>query len=213
MTLFLVLLLAIVWGAVFVPAYFRSRKDLSPIASVGRFRRGMRALGGSYAAASGRWVVMPPAPRQTRLDASLHRRRRVFVSLLLSAAATLIFGVLPGLHPLLWWHLAFDAALCGFVVYLVKKKGSQDVLATDDWDVVPNAITTNHEGTYDDVIDEPVIETVISIPEPVEAVAMASATPAPSMEKATMSLVPGNVEEPEPQHEDVQLPLLKVGQL
>lgn len=74
MTLLLIVLLVLLWGAVIVPALLRVRQ--SPASSVGAFRKNMQALGarsstrplrrpsGAGAGAAGRWILGPP-PRQS----------------------------------------------------------------------------------------------------------------------------------------------------
>jgi hypothetical protein len=73
-TLLLIVLLVLLWGAVIVPALLRVRQ--SPASSVGAFRKNMQALGarsstrplrrpsGASAGTAGRWILGPP-PRQS----------------------------------------------------------------------------------------------------------------------------------------------------
>jgi hypothetical protein len=73
-TLVLIVLLVLLWGAVIVPTLLRVRQ--SPASSVGAFRKNMQALGarsstrplrrpsGAGAGAAGRWILVPP-PRQS----------------------------------------------------------------------------------------------------------------------------------------------------
>ena len=68
MTLLLIVLLVLLWGAVIVPTLLRVRQ--SPSYSVGAFRRNMQALGSrsagrpsrrsSGSGAAGRWILGPP---------------------------------------------------------------------------------------------------------------------------------------------------------
>lgn len=127
MTLLLVLLLAVLWGAVFIPALVRDRMDSSPMASVGTFRKGMRALSQSPPAGStrgGRWVLMPKTPDELQAPRkrTKRRRRRLFTALVLSAAVTLLLGILPPLREALTIHAAVDLILIGYVLYLVQAK-------------------------------------------------------------------------------------------
>ena len=72
MTLVLIVLLVLLWGAVIVPTLLRVRQ--SPSSSVGAFRRNMQALGSrsagrplrrsSGSGTAGRWILGPP-PRQS----------------------------------------------------------------------------------------------------------------------------------------------------
>jgi hypothetical protein len=73
-TLVLIVLLVLLWGAVIVPTILRVRQ--SPASSVGAFRKNMQALGarsatrplrrpsGGGAGTAGRWILGPP-PRQS----------------------------------------------------------------------------------------------------------------------------------------------------
>lgn len=125
MTLLVFFLLAVLWGAVFIPAIVRARLDSSPIATVGMFRRGMRALGTSERAFSdGRWVLVPPTPEQVvrSRKRALARHRQVLSRLLLAAATTLLLGILPGLHVLLKAHVVIDLLGAAYVVFLLKTR-------------------------------------------------------------------------------------------
>jgi hypothetical protein len=129
-TLLLVLLLAVLWGAVFIPALVRDRMDSSPMASVGTFRRGMRALsesppdGRARSARGGRWILMPKTPDELKAPRKRmkRRRRRLFTALVLSAGLTLTLGLIPPLRELLKVHAAVDLILIGYVMYLVQAK-------------------------------------------------------------------------------------------
>ena len=125
MTLLVFFLLAVLWGAVFIPAIVRAHLDSSPIATVGMFRRGMRALGTSERAFSGgRWVMVPPTQEQVVASRrrSLARHRQVLSWLILAAAMTLFLGVLPGLHVLLKAHVMIDGLAVAHVLFLVKTR-------------------------------------------------------------------------------------------
>lgn len=112
------------WGAVFVPAILRARRDTSPIASVGTFRRGMRALGGRTSSSAGRWILVPPKAEdiERTKELTLARRRKVFTALAGAAIATLLLGMFPALRGLLKLHLAVDLILAGYVVLLLQMK-------------------------------------------------------------------------------------------
>ncbi len=128
LTLLLVSLLTVLWGAVFVPALFRARKHTSPFASVGSFQKGMNALGASQGVSSGRWIVMPPRPQDevvTRRRA-IERRRRIFMTLLLACALTLVASLFPAARFLIWVQVMLDVALLAFVVALIQIKRSAE---------------------------------------------------------------------------------------
>jgi hypothetical protein len=125
MTLLVFCLLAVLWGAVFIPAIVRARLDSSPIATVGMFRRGMSALGASERTFSdGRWVLVPPTPEQIfeSRKRSLARHRQFLSWLFLGAVVTLAIGLLPGLHILLKAHLVIDLFVVAHLVFLVKTR-------------------------------------------------------------------------------------------
>jgi len=119
-------LLAVLWGAVFIPAIVRARLDSSPIATVGMFRRGMNALSasGPRVFSGGRWVLVPPTAEQLVLarKQALARHRQYLAWLLLAAGTTLLLGLLPGLHVLLGVHVALDVAFLAYLVFLVQTK-------------------------------------------------------------------------------------------
>ena len=125
MTLLLVIVLALLWGAVFLPALLRAKQQTSPIVTIGRFRRGMRALGGSpLSGKGGRWIVVPEL-KQTEADRhrALARKRRTFLFLLASAAITLIFAFIYGSKAVAV-HVVADLLLAGYVTYLVRTRTS-----------------------------------------------------------------------------------------
>lgn len=121
LTLLLVVMLAGLWGAVFVPALLRARQTTSPIVSVSSFRHGMRVLGQR---SSGRWIVQPTTSEDLEMvrTNTILRRRRLFTFLLGCAAMTLLVGLLPGARWILNLHLLFDLTLAGYVAFLVKNK-------------------------------------------------------------------------------------------
>lgn len=126
LTSLVILLLVVLWGAVFLPAILRARQDTSPIATVGSFRRGMRALSGGRTT-SGRWVLVPKTPRDAfeKNQRAVLQRRRVFEGLVVASAATLLLGLFPILRFLLVLHLIVDVVLASFVLLLRRLKGSK----------------------------------------------------------------------------------------
>ena len=69
----------------------------------------------------GRWVMvpkdLPQAPRRRR-NRIIRKRRQNFLRLIVLAVGTLIIGLIPGLHILLYAHLITDLALAGYVLQL-----------------------------------------------------------------------------------------------
>lgn len=135
LTALLIVLLIVLWGAVFLPAILRARQETSPTASVGTFRRGMSALGSGGSA--GRWIVMPPRPvdPEARRRQVMARRRQLFMALLVAAGTTLVLGILPELRWMLYAHLVVDLLLSVYVVFLLRVKqsgSSQDEVEEED---------------------------------------------------------------------------------
>lgn len=127
LTPLLVVLLLVLWGAVFVPSILRAREKTSPIVSVGMFRRRMRVLSGRPPA-SGRWVLMPATPQELEAPRrrSIRRRRQIFTGLVFLAVATLLLGLLPGLRVFLRVHLTTDVLLATYVAFLIWVKERSD---------------------------------------------------------------------------------------
>jgi hypothetical protein len=116
-------MLALLWGAVFLPALLRAKQQTSPIVTIGRFRRGMRALGGSpLSGKGGRWIVVPEV-KQTEDDRRkwVARKRRTFIFLVMAAGITLIFALIPGFKAIAV-HVVADLLLAGYVIYLVRTR-------------------------------------------------------------------------------------------
>lgn len=139
MTLLLVVLLVLLWGAVIVPTLLRARQTSE--SSVGSFRKHMHALGRRSTGRSftrrtpggrtmainpGRWIIAPPPgpgsrPTET-WEPTVAQRRLVFIVLLSAAAGSLLLGFIPGLGLLLKVHVGIDAVLAGYVVFLLRTK-------------------------------------------------------------------------------------------
>ena len=69
----------------------------------------------------GRWVMIPKdipqAPRRRR-NRIIRKRRQNFLRLIVLAVGTLVIGLIPGLHVLLYAHLITDLTLAGYVLQL-----------------------------------------------------------------------------------------------
>ena len=146
MTLVLIVLIVLLWGAVIVPTLLRARE--SPASSVGSFRKTLKALEErserrrssvtrSGIVSPGSWIIGPApssgfggagarrrGPREAAPVAgpSTDQRRQVFVGLLAAAALTLVAGFFPGLHILLMVHVGIDVLLVVYVGYLLRTK-------------------------------------------------------------------------------------------
>ena len=76
----------------------------------------------------GRWVMVPkdlPNAPKRRRERILLRRRRAFERLLVAAVGTLILGLIPHLHLLLYLNLALDLAVVGYVAQLRRWRGRE----------------------------------------------------------------------------------------
>lgn len=123
----LVVLLIVLWVAVFLPSRLRARFESSPISSVGTFRRGMRALSsGDITSRQGRWVVMPRSREDeiTLRQRMRERQRRILVVLIWTAIGTGLIGILPWSRNVLWFHAVVDVLLAAYVGVLLWLKNS-----------------------------------------------------------------------------------------
>lgn len=128
--LVVIVLLVLAWAVVLGPAFLRPRFEASPEAGIRNFERTLGILASTRHGQQvpGRWVMvpkdLPQAPRRRR-NRVIRRRRQTFTRLLGAAAVTLILGLFPGLHALLWAHVAVDAAVIGYVVYLRRLRARE----------------------------------------------------------------------------------------
>lgn len=116
-------MLLIAWAAVLAPSLLGRR--------AGDERDGFNETMGSLAAtarpetSSGRFVMVPKGPRphaNSRRELVLARRRATFERLLVTAAATFLIALIPGLRAFFFAHLAALAALVGYAVWLKGEK-------------------------------------------------------------------------------------------
>jgi hypothetical protein len=125
------LFLGAAWLLLLWPAAVRARRN-TPLSTATRFRRRMSLIA-PKAPHPGRWVVIPSSSGawRRRTLGSLRRRKQVFVALLLAAPLTALAGLLWGGH--LWAvHICADAALGGYVTFLLhsKRRHAAEVKAT-----------------------------------------------------------------------------------
>lgn len=127
LNLLLVVLLALLWGGVFIPSLLRARQDASPFSSVRSFRTGMLALSRKARFGDGgRWILMPPPNDEGRVRLSaMERRRRVLGVLISAAGASLILALLPALRFMLLFHAAVDLLLAAYVALLLQMKAQR----------------------------------------------------------------------------------------
>jgi peptidoglycan/LPS O-acetylase OafA/YrhL len=98
-----------IWAAFLLPSFFESRRK-TPISTTRNFAKST-ALLASVSSAAGQVTV---ARRRT-----LDRRRRLLIALVLGAAISLAVAVVQGSTTWLFVTLAFDAAIAGYIGYLV----------------------------------------------------------------------------------------------
>ena len=117
----MILLLALAWAVVLVPSLLKPRFESSPIDGVRNFERSMGILASARTGRTqipGRWVMvpkdMPQAPKRRR-NLVIQRRRRNFYRLIIVLFASLLLGVIPGLHYFLWVNIAADLGLAAYV--------------------------------------------------------------------------------------------------
>ncbi|MCA1840806.1 MAG: hypothetical protein ABR507_00890 [Actinomycetota bacterium] len=154
MTFLLVFVLALLWGAVFLPALLRAKQQTSPLVTIGRFRRGMRALGSNpLSGGGGRWIVVPEAgqPADARNEDSRNRmvalKRRLFIFLLATSAVTAVFALLSG-SIAIGLNIVADLLLAGYVVFLVRTRtptAPQKGAGYDNADLVTDDYGTEQE--------------------------------------------------------------------
>ena len=61
----------------------------------------------------------------------MQRRKRLFESLVVVCAVTLVAGLIPSLRVMLWLNLVGDLMLAGFVYFLLNDRKSRSAPATD----------------------------------------------------------------------------------
>jgi hypothetical protein len=139
------LVLAGIWASVIIVPLVRARAEKTPADSIGTFRRQLSVLehaGPSLVAPANRLRVprpalvspFPPSTRQVPLGfvvppvvrrrRAQRRRRDIFFALLAGTAGSLLLGLLPGLHVMLFVNLVFDLAFAGYVALLVRMRNA-----------------------------------------------------------------------------------------
>jgi hypothetical protein len=136
LTIVVLLVLAAIWGAVIIQQV-RSRVDVRPVDSIVDFRRQLSvlrrtspmgpsqaapaALADMYHRSTPQYAApVTVAPATARRLRTQRRRREVFYSLAGGSVATLLLGLVPGLHPVLMVHLLVDIAFVGYLAALVR---------------------------------------------------------------------------------------------
>jgi len=137
----LLLILAVVWAAVLVPPWLRSRADARPADSISAFRHRLTVLERTGPVGTRRVPMLAhrpevagyvpiarrPAPR-TRMAGmaavgsrarTQRRRRDIFVGMLAAMVTSLVLGFVPSLRILWVVHLLVDAMFVTYVALLV----------------------------------------------------------------------------------------------
>jgi hypothetical protein len=129
-------ILAVIWAAVLLPPFLQNRSESRPADSISTFRSQLSVLE-RHSVGAGRspqvpQAIRPSAPaslpaRRSSVDharlarmAAKKRRRDVLVTLLASAGITLALAVV--LPQVLFFHLAIDVLLVGYVFLLVQRR-------------------------------------------------------------------------------------------
>jgi hypothetical protein len=142
LTIVVLLVLAVIWGAVLIPWLRSVRSESRPADSIGNFRHQLSVLrktGPSVVAPANplripRYAAATPAPTYqmarsysrdgARRARTLKRRRDVLFTLVALMGATLVLGLLPPFHALLGLHLLLDLLFAGYVALLVQARNA-----------------------------------------------------------------------------------------
>lgn len=140
MTIVVLVVLAVIWGAVLVPPAMRARAESRPADSIGNFRRQLSVLrrtGPSVVVPAHplrvpRHPIAPVTPLRTRpytpegarRARTLKRRRDVFRLLLGAMGLTLVIGLLPPFRAVLGVHVLVDVAFLGYVAMLIQARNA-----------------------------------------------------------------------------------------
>ncbi|MGQ0520627.1 MAG: hypothetical protein ACT4PX_05680 [Actinomycetota bacterium] len=134
------LVLAVIWGAVLVPPMMRARSESRPADSIGNFRHQLSVLRrtGPTTVAPANPLRIPsyaaPTPAPTyamarsysaagaRRARTLKRRRDVLFTLVVAMGVTLVLGLFPPFRALLGLHVLCDLLFAGYVGLLVKAR-------------------------------------------------------------------------------------------
>lgn len=136
------LVLAVIWGAVLVPPMLRARSESRPADSIGNFRHQLSVLRrtGPAVVAPANPLRIPsyaaPTPAPTyqmarsysrdsaRRARTLKRRREILYTLLVAMGTTLVLGLLPPFRALLGLHLLIDVLFAGYVALLIQARNA-----------------------------------------------------------------------------------------
>ena len=150
MTLAFLVILALAWSAVFLPAVLRANRS-TPLSASRRFQNGLDKIAPNY---RGRWVVVPKAGESRhsalRRRRTQERRKNALVVLIGTAIGTLLFA--PFMSALWVVHFVVDFLLLAFVVLLVAAKRRRMESRTKIRPLVPSS----SDRSRDPIFHEPV---------------------------------------------------------
>lgn len=122
LTFAFLVLLALAWIVIFLPAVVRAR-EMAPLSAAERFKRRMQLIA-PKASDEGRWVLVPESSEhlvRASFRRGQRRRRRIFAFLVASVPVSAMAAAF--VEAALWpAHLALDASLVLYVVLLIDAK-------------------------------------------------------------------------------------------
>ena len=146
MTLAFLIILALAWSAVFLPAVLRANRS-TPLSASRRFQQGLDKIAPNY---RGRWVVVPKAGESTRGAVrrrhQQERRKNALVVLIGAALGTLLFAPFM---PALWVvHFIVDFLLLSFVVLLIAAKRRKEETRTKIRPLARPSLDAEHDSVF-----------------------------------------------------------------
>jgi len=164
--------LAVLWFVVIAWATRDTREAANDGRSIDRYSNAMRVLSRrepsrakAAAGATGRYIVVP-TPRVTdpaRSAQNLVARRRVMLRRLVIASGISFAGLLLG-GPWLWIHLAMDALLVTYVVFLRRAALRAAEITHRQRRLAMERLEAEHRARYEAAYAAPTA-TVLSMPE------------------------------------------------
>jgi hypothetical protein len=135
LTIVVLLILAVLWAAMLVPPYLRSRADARPADSIGAFRRQMstiqRTTPGAAAAAlmaprraAALAAHRPASPRALRSARARSQKRRRDVFSFLLAAMVISLGLSLLAPIMLLVHLVVDVVFAVYIGLLIRMRNA-----------------------------------------------------------------------------------------
>jgi hypothetical protein len=150
LTVAFLVILALAWSAVFLPAVLRANRN-TPLSASRRFQQGLDKIAPNY---RGRWVVVPKAGvtqrSALRRRHQQERRRNALVVLIGAVFGSLLFAPFM---PALWAvHFIADFLLISFIVLLIAAKRRREEAATK----IRPLVRSSSQRERDPIFHEPV---------------------------------------------------------